>query len=82
INLPQKVYVKPEDVGEDSIILQWEPSQDDCEIYIQIKSISDPSEDMKFFIKYANGVKVDNLIPGRTYGIGVATVISGNLSEL
>ncbi|XP_016779407.2 uncharacterized protein LOC100615245 isoform X3 [Pan troglodytes] len=57
INPPQKVYVKPEDVGEDHIILQWEPSQDGHEIYIQIKSISDPSEVMNRF-------KIDNLIPG------------------
>lgn len=61
-------------MGEDSTILQWEPSQDGRDIYIQIKSISDPREVMNRF-------KIDNLITGMTYGIGVATVINGNLSE-
>ncbi|XP_037701920.1 uncharacterized protein LOC119541764 [Choloepus didactylus] len=82
INPPQKVYIIPEDVGEDSIILQWEPSQDGHDVYIQTKSISDTSEIMEFFIKDANRLKIDNLIPGMTYDIGVATAINGNLSEL
>lgn len=69
-------------MGEDSIILQGEPSQGGHEIYIQIKSILDPSEIMKLFIKDANRFKVDNLMSGITYDIGVATVINGNLSEL
>ncbi|XP_058424708.1 fibronectin-like [Diceros bicornis minor] len=82
INPPQKVHAKPEDVGEDSIILQWEPPQDGHEVYIQIKSISDTREVMKLFVKDANRFKIDNLIPGMTYDIGMATVMSGNLSEL
>nr|XP_012615211.1 uncharacterized protein LOC105868675 isoform X2 [Microcebus murinus] len=82
INPFQKVYAKPEDVGEDRIILQWKPSQGGHEIYIQIKSVSDASEIMKLFIKDANRFKIDNLISGMTYDIGVATVINGNLSEL
>lgn len=69
-------------MGEDSIILQWEPSQGGHEIYIQITSVSDPSEIMKLFIKDAKRFKIDNLISGMTYDIGVATVINGNLSEL
>nr|KAF6375085.1 protein tyrosine phosphatase receptor type Q [Pipistrellus kuhlii] len=82
INPPQKVYAKPEDVGEDSIILQWESPQDGHEFYIQIKPISDTKEVMTLFVKDANRFKIDNLIPGMTYDIGMATVMKGNLSEL
>lgn len=69
-------------MDEDSIILQWEPPQDGHEVYIQIKSISDTREIRKLFVKDANRFKVDHLIPGMTYDIGMATVMNGNLSEL
>ncbi|KAB0404260.1 hypothetical protein E2I00_016367, partial [Balaenoptera physalus] len=82
INPPQKVYAKLEDVGEDSIILQWGSPQDGHEVYIQIESISDRREVRKLFVKDANRVKVDHLIPGMTYNIGMATVMNGNFSEL
>ncbi|XP_016054908.1 PREDICTED: phosphatidylinositol phosphatase PTPRQ [Miniopterus natalensis] len=82
INPPQKVYAKPEDVGEDSVILQWESPQDGHEVYIQIKSIPDTREVMTLFVKDANRFKIDGLIPGMTYDIGMATVMNGNLSEL
>ncbi|XP_072830025.1 collagen alpha-1(XII) chain-like [Vicugna pacos] len=82
IHPPLKVYAKLEDVREDSIILQWEPSQDSHEVYIQIKAISDIREVRKLFVKDATRFKVDNLIPGMTYDIGMATVMNGNLSEL
>lgn len=82
INPPQEVYAKLEDVGEDSIILQWGSPPDSHEVYIQITSISDRREVRKLFVKDANRVKVDHLIPGMTYDIGMATVMNGNLSEL
>ncbi|KAM9072639.1 phosphatidylinositol phosphatase PTPRQ isoform 2-T3 [Megaptera novaeangliae] len=82
INPPQKVYAKLEDVGEDSIILQWGSPQDGHEVYIQIESISDRREVRKLSVKDANRVKVDHLIPGMTYNIGMATVMNGNFSEL
>ncbi|XP_019490361.1 PREDICTED: uncharacterized protein LOC109378425, partial [Hipposideros armiger] len=82
INPPQKVYVKPEDVGEDNIMLQWESPQDAHEVYIQIRSLPDTREVMNLSVKDANRLKIDNLIPGMTYDIGMATVINGNLSEL
>nr|KAF6370255.1 protein tyrosine phosphatase receptor type Q [Myotis myotis] len=82
INPPRKVYANPEDVGEDSIILQWESPQDGHQVYIQIESIPDKREVMTFFVKDANRFKIDNLIPGMTYDIGMATVMNGNLSEL
>ena len=37
---------------------------------------------MKLFVKEANRFKFDNLTPGMTYDIGMATVMNGNLSEL
>ncbi|XP_072628997.1 phosphatidylinositol phosphatase PTPRQ isoform X3 [Canis lupus baileyi] len=82
INPPQKVHANPEDVGEDSIILQWESPQDGHEVYIQIRPVSDTREVMKLFVKEANRFKFDNLTPGMTYDIGMATVMNGNLSEL
>nr|XP_025738288.1 tenascin-R-like isoform X2 [Callorhinus ursinus] len=82
ISPPQKVHAKPEDVGEDSIILQWESPPDGHEVYIQIKPSSDTREVMKLFVRDANRFKIDNLTPGMTYDIGMATVMNGNLSEL
>ncbi|GAB5574065.1 phosphatidylinositol phosphatase PTPRQ isoform X2 [Prionailurus iriomotensis] len=82
INPPQKVHAKPEDVGEDSIILHWELPHDGHEVYIQIKPISDAREVRKLFVKDANRFKIDNLTPGMTYDIGMATMMNGNLSEL
>uniref|UniRef100_A0ABI7X9C1 Protein tyrosine phosphatase receptor type Q n=1 Tax=Felis catus TaxID=9685 RepID=A0ABI7X9C1_FELCA len=82
INPPQKVHAKPEDVGEDSIILHWELPQDGHEVYIQIKPVSDAREVRKLFVKDANRFKIDNLTPGMTYDIGMATMMNGNLSEL
>lgn len=69
-------------MGEDSVILQWESPQDGHEVYIQIKSIPDTREVMTLFVKDANRFKIDGLIPGMTYDIGMATVMNGNLSEL
>ncbi|KAM8802889.1 phosphatidylinositol phosphatase PTPRQ isoform 2-T2 [Rhynchonycteris naso] len=37
---------------------------------------------MALFVKDANRFKIENLIPGMTYDIGIATVMSRNLSEL
>ncbi|XP_053439335.1 uncharacterized protein LOC128580901 [Nycticebus coucang] len=83
INLPQKVYAKPEDVGEDSVILPWEPSRDRHKIHIHISGpIPGPTEIRKLFMEYGNRFKIYNLIPGMTYDIGVATMINGNVSEL
>ncbi|XP_059042407.1 uncharacterized protein LOC131839212 [Mustela lutreola] len=82
INPPQKVHIKPEDVGEDSIILQWESPPDGQEVYIQIKPSSDIREVLKLFVRNANRLKIDHLTPGMTYDIGMATVMNGNLSEL
>lgn len=82
ISPPQKVHAKPEDVGEDSMILQWESPPDGHEVYIQIKPSSDTREVMKLFVRDANRFKIDNLTPGMTYDIGMATVMNGNLSEL
>nr|XP_035954917.1 uncharacterized protein LOC118540025 [Halichoerus grypus] len=50
ISPPQKVHAKPEDVGEDSMILQWESPPDGHEVYIQIKPSSDTREVMKLII--------------------------------
>lgn len=69
-------------MGEDSIVLQWESPPDGHEVCIQIKSIPDTKQVMNLFVKDTNRFKIDNLIPGMTYDIGVATVINGNLSEL
>ena len=82
INPPQNVYVKLEDVREDSVNLQRELPPDSHGVYIQITSASDTRGVRKLFAKDANRVKVDNLTPGMTYDIGLATVVNGNLSTL
>ncbi|KAM8980513.1 phosphatidylinositol phosphatase PTPRQ isoform 3-T4 [Sarcophilus harrisii] len=82
VSPPRNVSAKSDDVGEDSIILQWEPPHDSFEFYIQAKSISDASETIKHLVNNTNKFKIDLLTPGMTYDIGVATVKNGNKSEL
>ncbi|XP_074125728.1 tenascin-R-like [Sminthopsis crassicaudata] len=82
VSPPRNVSARSDDVGEDSIILQWEPPHDSFEFYIQAKSVSDASETIKHLVNNTNKFKIDLLTPGMTYDIGVATVKNGNKSEL
>ncbi|XP_020948726.1 phosphatidylinositol phosphatase PTPRQ isoform X4 [Sus scrofa] len=82
INPPQIIYVKLEDVREDSVNLQRELPPDSHGVYIQITSASDTRGVRKLFVKDANRVKADNLSPGMIYDIGLGTVVNGNLSTL
>lgn len=64
------------------MVLQWELPRDGHEVYIQIKSVSDEREVMELFVKGANRYKINNLTPGMTYVIQMATAMNGNLSKL
>ncbi|XP_010155269.1 PREDICTED: fibronectin-like, partial [Eurypyga helias] len=82
ISPPTAVYIDPEDVQEESVILHWKLPQEGQESYIQVKPNADVGETRKFLLKNTEEFKIDLLIPGMTYEIAVASVNNGNMSEL
>ncbi|XP_075352394.1 phosphatidylinositol phosphatase PTPRQ [Mycteria americana] len=82
VSPPTAVYIHPEDVQEESVILHWKLPQEGQESYIQVKPNADIGETKKFLLKNTEEVKVDLLIPGMAYEIAVASVNNGNMSEL
>ncbi|XP_064365629.1 phosphatidylinositol phosphatase PTPRQ isoform X1 [Dromaius novaehollandiae] len=81
VSPPTTVFIHPEDVQEESVILHWKLSQDGQESYIQVKPNSNIGETMKFLVNNTEDFKIDLLIPGMTYEISVASVDGGNMSE-
>uniref|UniRef100_A0A8C2SRE2 Phosphatidylinositol phosphatase PTPRQ n=1 Tax=Coturnix japonica TaxID=93934 RepID=A0A8C2SRE2_COTJA len=79
---PTAVFIQPEDVQEESLILHWKLSQAGQESYIQVKPSADVGETKKFLVSNTEEFKIDLLIPGMTYEIAVASVNNGNMSEL
>lgn len=82
VSPPTAVFIQPEDVQEESVILHWKLSQEGQEAYIQVKPSADVGETKKFLINNTEEFKIDLLIPGMTYEIAVASVNNGNMSEL
>ncbi|XP_074996716.1 tenascin-like [Calonectris borealis] len=82
VSPPTAVYIHPEDVQEESVILHWKLPQEGQESYIQVKPNADIGETKKFLISNTEEFKIDLLIPGMAYEIAVATVNNGNMSEL
>ncbi|XP_074868405.1 phosphatidylinositol phosphatase PTPRQ isoform X2 [Carettochelys insculpta] len=81
VSPPTNVFIHPEDVQEESVILHWKVPQEGLEFYIQVKPTTDVDETMKFLLN-TDRLKINHLVPGMTYEIGVATVNNGNMSEL
>ncbi|KAM6293009.1 phosphatidylinositol phosphatase PTPRQ [Porphyrio hochstetteri] len=79
---PTAVYIHPEDVQEESVILHWKLPPEGQESYIEVKPNADIGETKNFLLKNTEEFKVDLLIPGMAYEIGVASVNNGNMSEL
>lgn len=82
VSPPTAVYIHPEDVQEESIILHWKLPPEGQESYIQVKPNADIGETKKFLLNNTEEFKVDLLIPGMAYEIAVASVNNGNMSEL
>ncbi|KAM9028993.1 phosphatidylinositol phosphatase PTPRQ isoform 2-T2 [Ara ararauna] len=82
VSPPTDVYIHPEDVQEESVIIHWKLPQEGQESYIQLKPNADIGETKKFLLNNKEELKVDLLIPGMTYEIAVASVTNGNMSEL
>ncbi|XP_040400705.1 tenascin-R-like [Cygnus olor] len=81
VSPPIAVFIYPEDVQEESVILHWKLLQEDQGSYIQVKPSADISETMKFLVNNTEEFKIDHLIPGMSYEIAVASVNNGNMSE-
>ncbi|XP_076189734.1 phosphatidylinositol phosphatase PTPRQ isoform X3 [Aptenodytes patagonicus] len=81
VSPPTAVYIHPEDVQEESVILHWKLPQEGHESYIQVKPNPDIGEARKFLLNNTEEFKVDLLIPGMAYEIAVASVNNGNMSE-
>ncbi|XP_067415993.1 phosphatidylinositol phosphatase PTPRQ isoform X6 [Emydura macquarii macquarii] len=82
VSPPTNVFIDPEDVQEDTVILHWKVPQEGLESYIQVKPTTDVDETVKFLVNTTDRFKINHLVPGMTYEIAVATVNNGNMSEL
>lgn len=82
VSPPTAVYIHPEDVQEESVILHWKLPQEGRESYIQVKPNADFGDTMTFLVNNTEEFKIDLLIPGMAYEIAVASVNNGNMSEL
>lgn len=82
VSPPTAVYIHPEDVQEESVILHWKLPQEGQESFIQVKPTADIGDTMKFLVSNTEEFKIDLLIPGMAYEIAVASVNNGNMSEL
>ncbi|XP_058047639.1 phosphatidylinositol phosphatase PTPRQ [Ahaetulla prasina] len=79
---PTGLFIHPEDVGEDHVIISWKLPEEGQESYIQVKPTAFKDKSMMCLVNNTEKFKIEPLIPGMTYDIGVATVISGNKSDL
>ncbi|KAG8137923.1 hypothetical protein E2320_003863, partial [Naja naja] len=79
---PTSLLIHPEDVDEEHVIISWKLPEEGQESYIQVKPTAFKEKSMMFLVNDTEKFKIEPLIPGMTYDIGVATVISGNKSEL
>ncbi|XP_075284511.1 phosphatidylinositol phosphatase PTPRQ [Opisthocomus hoazin] len=82
VSPPTAIYIHPEDVQEESVILHWKLPQEGQKSYIQVKPNAGIGETKKFLLNNTEEFKVDLLIPGMAYEIAVASVNNGNMSEL
>ncbi|XP_023794835.1 fibronectin-like [Cyanistes caeruleus] len=82
VSPPTAVYIHPEDVEEESVILHWKLPQECQESYIQVKPNADTGETKKFLLSNKEELKLDDLTPGMAYEIAVASVKNGTMSEL
>ncbi|KAM6436186.1 phosphatidylinositol phosphatase PTPRQ isoform 2-T2 [Liasis olivaceus] len=79
---PTGLLIHPRDVGEDHVIIYWKLPEEGQESYIQVKPTAFEDKSMTFLVNNTEKFKIEYLIPGMTYEIGVATVTSGNKSDL
>ncbi|XP_062990783.1 phosphatidylinositol phosphatase PTPRQ [Elgaria multicarinata webbii] len=82
VSPPTNLFIHPEDIGEDHVTIYWKLPQEGEESYIQAKPFSVKDKSMMFLVNNTERFKIEPLIPGMTYEIGVATVTSGNRSDL
>ncbi|XP_078504107.1 phosphatidylinositol phosphatase PTPRQ [Lissotriton helveticus] len=82
VSPPEKVWAMPEDVGEDYIVIQWQPTQGEDQFKILLKPDSEPSNKLYYLSNSTNEMRIHSLLPGETYEIGVTSVKNGNMSEM
>nr|XP_060635514.1 phosphatidylinositol phosphatase PTPRQ [Anolis sagrei ordinatus] len=82
VSPPTNVFIHPEDIGETHVIVYWKLPQEGEESYIQATAAMFEDKSMSVLVTNTEKFKIENLIPGMTYEIGVATVTNGNKSEL
>ncbi|XP_069485396.1 phosphatidylinositol phosphatase PTPRQ isoform X4 [Ambystoma mexicanum] len=82
VSPPVKVWVDPESVGEDYLVLQWQPAEEEHQFQIQVKPYSSLSRATNYSTNGTNMLRIGSLIPGVTYEMGVAAVQNGSMSEM
>lgn len=81
ISPPQRVLINPDDVQEDTVVVNWQPPQETSLVCIEVKPITNSSELVSYFVHDNNSFAIESLVPGMTYEIGLSAVINGNRSE-
>nr|XP_056702969.1 phosphatidylinositol phosphatase PTPRQ [Euleptes europaea] len=82
VSLPTALLIHAEDIGEDHVIIYWKLPQEGQESYIQATPSSGIDKAIMFLVNNTQRFKIEPLIPGMAYEIGVATVTNGNRSDL
>nr|XP_020660413.1 phosphatidylinositol phosphatase PTPRQ [Pogona vitticeps] len=82
VSPPTHVFILPEDIGEEHVIIYWKLPQEGQESYIQARPVAVMDKNITFLVNNTDSFKIEPLIPGMTYEIGVATVTNGNRSAL
>ncbi|XP_078233068.1 phosphatidylinositol phosphatase PTPRQ isoform X1 [Pogona vitticeps] len=82
VSPPTHVFILPEDIGEEHVIIYWKLPQEGQESYIQARPVAVMDKNITFLVNNTDSFKIEPLIPGMTYEIGVATMTNGNRSAL
>ncbi|OCT87568.1 hypothetical protein XELAEV_18021265mg [Xenopus laevis] len=82
VSPPQHVWTEPAEVGEEHVILHWEPPQEISQFYISVKPLKPFSTETIYRVNKTNWMEIGSLVPGRSYKLGISAVKNGNMSEM
>lgn len=82
VSPPTALLIHPENIGEDHVTISWKLPEEGKESYIQATPSTVMDKAITLLVNNIERFKIEHLIPGMTYEIGVATVTNGNRSNL
>ncbi|KAJ8332433.1 hypothetical protein SKAU_G00426060 [Synaphobranchus kaupii] len=83
VSPPARVFVRAEDVGEDSVTVRWDPPQREGAdgYFVLVRAHTEAASPWEFWVNKSLSFELKALTPGRTYEIGVLAVQNDNRSE-